>query len=400
MSDRLRVVALLAAITAMGPFAMQSLAPALPVIARDMSIPAASAQLLLSLSILAIGVATLLLGPLSDYFGRRPVALASLAVTAAASVAVALAPTIETAIVARFVQAGAAGAGMVLSRVIARDLYGPVGAAQVIAQMTAVMVLAPMLAPVIGGAIVAFAGWRAVFVFTAVLALAVLLWSRAALAESIVERAPSLGVAEIARSFRAVAGVRLFWAYCLVATGSLSSFLFFVGTAPYVAAEAYGAGPEVYGLGFLFVGGGYMASNLVYARLVGRVRGDTLMLGGLAAAIVSGLAVWAAILMGWSGLETVFAAAVLGSLSAGLIVPNAMAGAVSAFPARAGAASSLLGFAQFVVAAGVTQIGAVIAHDTAAPMTLTMAALSAFGLVAYGVLGAFPPRREGGNLLR
>jgi len=399
MTDRLRLVALLAAITSLGPFAMQSLAPALPVIAADMGVAAGEAQLMLSLSILSIGVATLLLGPLSDHYGRRPVALASLLVTAAASVAVALAPTLGGAVAARVAQAGAAGAGMVLGRAIARDLYGPVGAAQVIAQMTAVMVVVPMLAPGVGGVIVAVAGWRAVFGFTALFALAVWLWARASLRESIVERSPSLRAGEIARSFRAVAASRPFWAYCLVGTASLSSFLFFVGTAPYVAAAAYGAGPEIYGLGFVFVGGGYMASNLLYARLVGRVRGDTLMLAGLAAAILSALGVWAAIGLGWRGLETVFAAAILNSLAAGLIVPNAMAGAVSAMPARAGAASSLLGFAQFAVAAGVTQAGAIIPHDSAGPMTLVMAALSGAGLACFAALRLLtsPQRRD--NLL-
>lgn len=399
MTDRLRLVALLAAITSLGPFAMQSLAPALPVIAADMGVAAGEAQLMLSLSILAIGVATLLLGPLSDHYGRRPVQLAALLVTVLASVAVALAPGLGGAVAARVVQAGAAGAGMVLGRAIARDLYGPVGAAQVIAQMTAVMVVVPMVAPGVGGALVALAGWRAVFVFTAAFALAVWFWARRDLGESIAERSPSLGLGEILRSFGAVAGAPAFWAYCLVATGSLSSFLFFVGTAPYVAAEAHGAGPEVYGLGFVFVGGGYMASNLLYARLVGRVRGDTLMLAGLAAAVVSALGVWAAIRLGWSGLGTVFAAAILNSLAAGLIVPNAMAGAVSAYPARAGAASSLLGFAQFSVAAAVTQAGAVIAHDSAAPMTLMMAALSGAGLACFAALKLLSPLRRDDNLL-
>ena len=383
MSDRLRLVALLAAITSLGPFAMQSLAPALPVVALSMAISVEEAQALLSLSVLAIGVATLLLGPLSDYFGRRPVALGAMAVAVVASIAVAFAPTIETAMAARFVQTGACGAGMVLSRAIARDRFGQLGAGQVIAQMTAVMVLVPMAAPAVGGVITAWFGWRAIFLFTAGFAALVLAFASRGLAESIVHRAPSLGLGEIGRSFAAVGSRRRFWSYCIVATASLSSFLFFVGTAPHVAATGFGAGPEVYGLGFVFVGASYMGSNLLYARLSGRLGGDRMMLAGLVAATVCALAVWAAIVLGWRGLETVFAAAILNGLGAGLIVPNAMAGAVSAYPERAGAASSLLGFCQFAFAAVVTQAGASLDHATAAQMSLGMGLLTAVGLGAH-----------------
>jgi DHA1 family bicyclomycin/chloramphenicol resistance-like MFS transporter len=386
MTDRLRLVAMLAAITSLGPFAMQSLAPALPVVAVSMAITLEEAQALLSLSVLAIGVATLLLGPLSDYFGRRPVALAAMSVAIVASLAVAFAPTIETAMAARFVQTGACGAGMVLSRAIARDRFGQLGAGQVIAQMTAVMVLVPMAAPAVGGVITAAFGWRAIFLFTAGLAALVLLWASLGLRESIVHRAPTLGLVEIGRSFAAVAARRRFWAYCIVGTASLSSFLFFVGTAPHVAAVGFGAGPEVYGLGFVFVGGSYMLSNLVYVRLAARLGGDRMMIAGLICASLSGLAVFAAIKAGWTGLPTVFAAAVFNGLSAGLIVPNAMAGAVSAYPERAGAASSLLGFAQFAIAALVTQIGASLDHGSAAQMSLGMGALTTVGLAAYAAL--------------
>jgi DHA1 family bicyclomycin/chloramphenicol resistance-like MFS transporter len=386
MPAALSFVALLAALTSLGPFAMQSLAPALPMIGRSLGASASAAQMLLSLSIVAIGVATLLLGPLSDYFGRRLVALWALAVAGAASLVVAVAPTLETAVAARFVQAGAAGAGMVLGRAVARDRFGAEGAGPVIAQITAVMVVVPMLAPLLGGAIAAAAGWRAIFFFTALFAGALWVWARARLEETIVDRAPTLSFSEALGSFRAVAGVRRFWAYCLVGVTSLSSFLFFVGTAPYVAAEGFGAGPETYGLGFVFVGGGYMASNLVYARLAWRVGGDALMTGGLIVAALCAGGVGGAILMGWTGLPTVFAAAVLTSLCAGLIVPNAMAGAVSAYPRRAGAASSLLGFSQFAVAGAITQLGAVIPHGSAAPMSLAMAALNAAGLAAFLLL--------------
>jgi DHA1 family bicyclomycin/chloramphenicol resistance-like MFS transporter len=386
MPASLSVVALLAALTSLGPFSMQSLAPALPMVARSFAVTPSAAQMLLSLSIVAIGVATLLLGPLSDYFGRRPVALWAVAAAGVGSVLVAVAPTLEIALAARFVQAGAAGAGMVLGRAVARDRYGAEGAGPVIAQITAVMVVVPMMAPLVGGAIAAWWGWRGIFFFTAMFAAALWFWAQRRMAESIVERAPTLSFGEALASFRAVAAVRRFWAYCLVATATLSSFLFFVGTAPYVAAEGFGAGPETYGLGFLFVGAGYMASNLVYARLAGRVGGDTLMYYGLIGATVGAALIGLAISAGWGGLHTVFAAAALNSLFAGLIVPNAMAGAVSAYPARAGAASSLLGFCQFGTAGAVTQLGAVIPHGTAAPMSFAMAALAAAGLAAFSLL--------------
>jgi DHA1 family bicyclomycin/chloramphenicol resistance-like MFS transporter len=383
MSDRARLVALLAAITSLGPFAMQSLAPALPVVARDFAVSVEAAQTMLSLSVLAIALATLILGPLSDYFGRRPVALASMAVAILASLGVVFAPTLELAVAARFVQAGAAGAGMVLGRAIARDRFGPHGAGEVIAQMTAVMVVVPMVAPVVGGALTEAFGWRMIFAATALYAAVVLIWALIQLTETIEERSSSAGPVEMARSFRAVAGVRRFWAYCIVAAATLASFLFFVGVAPHVAATGFDADPAVYGLGFILISLGYIASNLLYARLAGRVGGDALMLIGLVGSMAASGGVAVAIWLGWTGLITVFAASTISSLFAGLVVPNAMAGAVSAYPARAGAASSLLGFVQFALAAVAVQLGAGLPHGSAGPMSAVMCGLTGFGLVAF-----------------
>jgi DHA1 family bicyclomycin/chloramphenicol resistance-like MFS transporter len=162
----------------------------------------------------------------------------------------------------------------------------------------------------------------------------------------------------------------------------------FVGTAPYVAAEGYGAGADVYGVGFVTVAAGYMTSNLVYARLAGRVGGEVLMTVGLAAAVIGPGLCAIAMALGWRGIETVFAPAVLLSLCSGLVVPNAMAGAVSACPERAGSASSLLGFTQFLVAACATQLGASLPHDSALAMSVAMAGTSAVGLVGFFALRA------------
>lgn len=384
--ERLKLIVLLAAISSLGPFAMQSVAPALPLVAEGLAVSPSAAQVLLSLSALAIGAATLGLGALSDQLGRRPVLMWSCAVAVVASAAVAASTTLEAAAVARFVQAGACGAGMVLGRAIARDRFGAEGAGPAIAQMTAVMVLAPMAAPIVGGLIAAWAGWRAVFVGIGVYAAVILIAVSCLLGESAPRRAARFAWADVAEGFGAVARSPGFWPYCFVAAMSLSAFLTFVGAAPYVAAEAYGAGPDVYGLGFLAVGAGYMASNLLYARLAGRVRGDVLMLAGLTGATLAAGMSAAAMLAGWRGVETVFAPAVLLSLCSGLVVPNAMAGAVSACPGRAGAASSLLGFVQFAAAAAFTQAAAGLPHDSAVAMSLAMAAISGAGIAGFAAL--------------
>ena len=149
--------------TALGPFAMQVFLPALPAIQEDFGVRAATAQLAFSLSALAIAVATLFYGPLSDRFGRRPALIGGLLVYLAGSLLCALAPTITLLIVGRVVQAAGGCAGIVLSRAIVRDLYGRDESAAMLAYITMAMVAAPMMAPVLGGLLTDLAGWRSVF---------------------------------------------------------------------------------------------------------------------------------------------------------------------------------------------------------------------------------------------
>ena len=178
------LIALLASITATGPLAIQIFLPALPVVQSDFASTSGVVQLTLSLSMAAIAMSTLAYGPASDRFGRRPVLLIGLGIFVLGSMLCAIAPTIEWLIFGRVVQAAGGAAGMVLARAVVRDLFGAEQAAAVIAQLTMIMVVAPMIAPAIGGALTDVVHWRSVFIFAGATVLIIMLWVLHALPET------------------------------------------------------------------------------------------------------------------------------------------------------------------------------------------------------------------------
>lgn len=393
MPSHFLLVVLLASVTALGPFALQALSPALPAVAREFAVGPAVAQLMLSLSLVAMALTTLLWGPLSDRYGRRPVLVFGMALAGVGSALAALAPAVSFAILGRLVQAGGAVAGMVLARAVAQDLYGQARAAAVIGQITAAMVLAPMLAPALAGIIVETVGWRGIFALTAVASFSLALWIRLRLPETAPATAP-VPVSDLLAGFVEVAQAPVFWGHAAFATGSLASFLFFVGSAPYVMIETYGAGPAIYGLFFVPLAGTYMLANMACGRLTARYGAERMVTaGGLftLAAMGAGLV---ALALGFHHPLTLMVPAFFHSVGAGLSVPNAVAGAVAAAPGRTGTGSGLLGFVQFMVAAVVTQLAAFLPHDTPLPTILGMAVLSAVGLGLFLGWG----RREEGSV--
>ncbi len=382
MPRHVPLVALLAAVTAIGPFALQALTPALPSISEDFRMPAAVTQLMLSLSLVATALATLVWGPLSDRLGRWPMLVAGMALAAAGSVLAALAPGIWLAVIGRLVQAAGAAAGAVLARAVAQDLYGRERAGGVLGQITAVMVLAPMLAPVLSGLIVETVGWRGVFALSGLAAAALAVWLRAGLPET-APRAAAETLPATLRGFAEVARVRVFWSNACFGGATLAAFLFFVGAAPYVMQEAYGAGPAVYGFVFIPLAGAYMLSNMVCGRVTARygprrtiLAGSVLTLGAMGAGLV-------AMSLGVQHPLGLMVPAMFHSIGAGISVPNAVAGAVGAAPQRAGAASGLFGFLQFMAGAAAAQVAGFLPHGTAMPTVAGMAVLSALGLAGF-----------------
>ncbi|MDO8878153.1 MAG: MFS transporter, partial [Pseudolabrys sp.] len=160
-----RLLPLLIAMTAIGPVTLNILVPALPGMITRLGTDAATVQLTLSLFLLSLACAQLVLGPLSDRFGRRPVVLAGLALSVAASLGAIAASSIGALIAARIIQAAGASTGIVIGRAIIRDLYDRDRAAGMIGLVTTAMVIAPMVSPLVGGILDTAFGWEAIFVF-------------------------------------------------------------------------------------------------------------------------------------------------------------------------------------------------------------------------------------------
>jgi MFS transporter, DHA1 family, multidrug resistance protein len=374
---------LLVGLTALAPFSLQIFLPALPVMQAEFRVTPGTAQLVLSLSLLASAFAMLAYGPLSDRFGRRPVLLAGLVAFVAGSVVCALAPTIGTLIAGRVVQATGAAAGMVLARAIVRDLHDRERSASVIAYLTMAMVVAPMLAPTVGAVLIDLASWRTIFGLTAVVGLAVT-WQTG---RQLVETRPGGAAAGSPLRMWAGAGRLLrtpgFLAYALQSTFAIAVFFAFISGAPYFMLDVLHRPATEYGLYFILVSAGFMAGNLLAARVTARVGLDRMILIGSALALAATLLALV-LLAGWRWAPiALFGPMLAAAFANGLTVPNAQAGAISVEPALAGTASGLAGFLQMFTAALVSQAVGALQNGTPYPMLGFMTACALLSLLSF-----------------
>jgi DHA1 family bicyclomycin/chloramphenicol resistance-like MFS transporter len=376
-----RFVTVLVLATALGPFAMQVFLPALPAIQESFAVSAPTAQLTLSLSALAIAVATLFYGPLSDRVGRRKALLGGLLVYLAGSLACALAPSIPILILGRVVQAAGGCAGMVLARAIVVDLYGREQSATVLAYITMAMVVAPTVAPAFGGLLADLAGWRAVFVAGALVGLLVLLAVRAELAETVHASARPAGRGPW-RSFPALLRSPAFLGYALQGAFSIATFYAFLAAAPYLMVKVMGQPASAYGLMSVLVSVAFMAGNYAAARLTSRLGGDRMILAGSIGSLAGMGLLLALVATGSWSPWAIFLPTSLAAFAQGMALPNAQAAMVGVDPQAAGAASGLGGFLQMAAAAGAAQLVGSVQNGTPWPMALGMATCAALSLIA------------------
>ena len=275
-----RLLPLLMAMTAIGPATLNILVPALPGLVTRLASDTGTVQLTLTLYLLSFAAAQLLLGPLSDRFGRRPVVLAGLTLSVAASLAAIAASSIDALIMARVIQAIGASTGIVIGRAIIRDLYERERAAAMIGLVTTAMVIAPMISPLIGGILDTAFGWEAIFLFIAAFSGVVLLWAVFVLPETrpaSVAQTPGM----LIEQWRALIGSAKFHGYVLCGALGSAPFFTFLGGGPHVVVTLMGRTSAEYGVWFAITSLGYMSGNFTASRLSQRFGLDAMILAGI-----------------------------------------------------------------------------------------------------------------------
>lgn len=381
------ITVLLVALVALGPLSTDMYLPSLPSLVSVFDSDVPTVQLTLSAFMVAFAVSMLVYGPLSDRFGRRPVLIAATAIYVAASIACALAPSIEVLIVARVVQAFGACAGPVIGRAVVRDVWGRERAATVLAYIAFAMAMAPAVGPILGGWLDVVFGWAATFWVLAGFSGLALAGVALLLSETNAHRNPAAtSVSGLLASYGTLLRHPVYIGYVLTVAAAYSVIFSFISGSSFVLIDVIGLTPDLYGLCFAAVVVGFMTGSLTSARIGVRVGGRTMILmgGGLTAA--GGLLMaWFA----WTGPPTVVNVVgpqALAMVGVGFIMPNAQAGAIGPFPTMAGAASALLGFCQMGLAAAV---GLAIAHGfdgTVRPMATGVAAAGVIALLAFTTL--------------
>ncbi len=383
-----RLLALLMAMTAIGPATLNILVPALPGLITSLATDTGTAQMTLSLYLLSLAAAQLLLGPLSDRFGRRPVVLAGLTLAVAASLGAIATSSIGALIAVRIVQAVGAATGIVMGRAIIRDLFERDRAAAMIGLVTTAMVIAPMIAPLIGGILDTAFGWEAIFLFLALFAGAVLIWAFVVLPETRPVNAPQTP-AMLWQDTRGLLGSAKFNGYVLAGALGSAPFFTFLGGGPHVVVTLMGRSSAEFGLWFAVTSLGYMSGNFSVSRLSQRFGIDAMIVAGIVFELI-GASLTAVLVatMPDAGPAIIFLPQLVISFGNGLLLPNAIAGAVSVSPQAAGTAAGMTGFMQMAAGAAATQVVSILlaGAGSAMPMAWMMLIVVVATGVAYGAL--------------
>lgn len=370
----------LAMMAAVSVLSFNMIAPSLTAIAQSFDASYARTSFAVSGFLAVTAVLTLVLGPLSDRYGRRPVLLTGVAIFCAASVGAALAQDINSFLVYRTLQATIA-AGSVISSAVVRDVSQADEAAGLLGYLSMAMAVAPMVGPMIGGLLDTAFGWRAVFWAYAAAggALFVLCWCDA----GETNRQTARSFAAQFRAYPDLLFSKLFWAYALVMSCGIGAFYVFIAGAPLVAAQAYGMSAVTLGIGLGTITLGFFLGSFASGRVAQRVGiARMILLGRLVPVLGVGAVLLISLGMPVPAL-LFFAAAVTTGIGNGLTTPSARAGSMSVRADLAGSASGLGG--ALIVGAGavMTQVtGLVLSVSASVPMLLGLM----FGLCVSGLV--------------
>jgi MFS transporter, DHA1 family, multidrug resistance protein len=386
------LILILGALSAFGPLSMDMYLPGLPALARDLAASASTGQLTLTGCMLGIATGQLLTGPLSDARGRRRPLLAGLVGYIAASLACGLAPTIWTLIVLRFIQGLVGGAGVVIARAVVRDLFSGVVAARVFAMLMAVMGVAPVFAPLIGGQILALTSWRGIFVVLAAIGVPLLLATALRLPETLPpERRHGGGLGATVRTFGRLVADRTFMAPAVSFALACAAMFAYIAGSSFVLEDVFGVSPQLFSVVFAVNSAGLIGMSQVGGRIVARVGAARLLRRGLYG-VAAGAAATFVVTITHAGLVPLLISLFVILSSNGIVFPNATATALAEQEGRLGSASALLGMGQFGTGALVAPLVGIAGSHDALPMAVIIAICGVAALIVNLVFFVAPGR--------
>ncbi|MGM4932631.1 multidrug effflux MFS transporter [Tardiphaga sp. 619_E2_N8_5] len=385
---------LLVVMTGIAPISLYMLVPALPELARTFGADISIAQMTVSLYMVGLAFSQLIMGPLSDKFGRRPVLLAGLGLMVIAGIGSSFALTLPQLIAARFFQALGGATGMVMSRAIIRDLYPRERVGAMISLVIAVMMIAQMLSPLAGGLLETGFGWRAIFYVVTASSVVVTLAIAFFLPETRRRAASDVSGGGFIADSRVLLRSRTFIGYLLCYVVASWIIFTFAGGGPYVVVTQMGRTSAEYGAWFATSGLAYLVGNLCCVRFAPRRTIEQLIWFGLALQFGGALlnVVW-----GLTGLNQnpawLFLTHMIVMFGNAFVMSNGAAGALSIRPQAAGTASGMMGFLQMGLGSLCSQFGAWLGGHFATPVPLNIAlvVLSCGGAAAMIFL---VPRRK------
>ncbi|MEU4260921.1 Bcr/CflA family multidrug efflux MFS transporter [Streptomyces sp. NPDC025273] len=386
----LLVTLVLGGLTALPPLSMDMYLPALPAVTDSLHAPASTVQLTLTACLTGMALGQLVVGPMSDRWGRRRPLLLGMIVYVAATAICAFAPSAELLIGFRLLQGLAGAAGIVISRAVVRDLYDGDEMARFFSTLMLISGVAPVIAPVIGGQVLRFTDWRGIFaVLTVVgvlLTLVVWKWLHETLPEP--DRHTG-GIGDALRTMRGLLADRVFTGYMVAGSLAFAALFAYVSASPFVVQEIYGASPQTFSLLFGINSVGLIAVGQINGKiLVGRVSLDKALGFGLA---VISLAAIALLLMtsgvfGEVGLLPVATGLFVLMSAMGLAMPNTNTQALMRTRHAAGSASALLGTSSFLIGAVASPLVGIAGERTAVPMAVVQVVCSLSAVACFLVL--------------
>jgi DHA1 family bicyclomycin/chloramphenicol resistance-like MFS transporter len=381
-----RTVLILSALVAFAPMSIDMYLPALPSLERYFATDTASVQHTLASFFLGLTVGQLLYGPIADRYGRKPPLYFGLALYVLVSAGCALAPSIGSLIVLRFLQALSGCAGMVVARAVVRDLYDHQESARVYSVLLMVMGIAPIVAPLAGGSLLTWFGWRSIFWVLALFGVACLVAVKAALPETIPRNISRVPLSAALVNYGGLLADRRFLGYALSGGFGQAGMFAYISGSPFVFIDLYGVPAHYYGWLFGLNATGIVALTQMNRRLLLRYNADRVLdFGNLAGFLMCILL----LVMAWTN-----AAGLIGMLVPlffvvslrGLTFPNASAGAMAPFPEKAGSASALLGSVQFAIAAAASAAVGILHNGTAVPMAAVVGTCGFLAFISYRLL--------------